>query len=62
MSKPSLIATIAYLSVGCGCIGASIALTLTHSADFVSRIMLLNCGAVALGFGVFMLITEKKYK
>lgn len=60
MSKPSLIAAIAYLSVGCACIGASISLTLTHSTDFALKLMLLICGAVASGFGAFMFYTGRK--
>jgi len=60
MSKPSLIAGIAYLSVGCACIGASITLTLTHSGDFVLKLMLLICGSVALGFGAFIFHTGEK--
>ena len=59
MNKTSLIAGIAYTIVGLACIGASIALTLTHSADFVTKLMLLTCGVVASGFGAFMFYTGK---
>lgn len=60
MSKTSLITAIAYLAVGCLCIGGSIALALTHSTDLVSKYMLLTYGAWIMGFGLFIFFTEKK--
>ena len=60
MSKPSLIAGIAYTIVGLACMGGSYALIFTHSGDFALKLMLLICGAVALGFGAFIFYMGRK--